>query len=215
MNINIEKQIKEDIEEKTNKISREKALRNYYKNPNLCLYCNEIIMVNKNDSVSKTRKKKFCDRQCCENYRHDNANIKKCKICGKETYLANKTGLCTSCLKKEKDRKKINTWKETGDTGCGVSSTLRNCIRDYIFEKQNEQCAICGMKNIWNNKELHFILDHIDGDASNNWENNLRLICPNCDSQLDTYKARNKNSARTHRKNKKITDELNECSEPT
>ena len=48
---------------------------------------------------------------------------------------------------------------------------------------------------------LHFILDHIDGDASNNFEFNLRLICPNCDSQLDTYKSRNKNSARTHRKN--------------
>ena len=56
------------------------------------------------------------------------------------------------------------------------------------------------MQDTWNNKELHFILDHIDGDASNNWENNLRLICPNCDSQLDTYKSRNKNSARTHRK---------------
>lgn len=36
---------------------------------------------------------------------------------------------------------------------------------------------------------------HIDGDASNNFRDNLRLVCPNCDSQLDTYKSRNKNSA--------------------
>ena len=41
---------------------------------------------------------------------------------------------------------------------------------------------------------------HIDGDASNNFRDNLRLVCPNCDSQLDTYKSRNKNSTRTHRK---------------
>lgn len=27
-----------------------------------------------------------------------------------------------------------------------------------------------------------------------------RTICPNCDSQLDTYKSKNKNGARTHRK---------------
>ncbi len=26
------------------------------------------------------------------------------------------------------------------------------------------------------------------------------LICPNCDSQLDTYKSKNKNSARNSRK---------------
>ena len=25
---------------------------------------------------------------------------------------------------------------------------------------------------------------------------NLRLVCPNCDSQLDTYKSKNKNSDR-------------------
>lgn len=47
------------------------------------------------------------------------------------------------------------------------------------------------MKPIWNNKELHFILDHIDDDATNNIRTNLRMICPNCDSQLDTYKSRN------------------------
>lgn len=53
---------------------------------------------------------------------------------------------------------------------------------------------------MWNNKELKFILDHIDGNASNSCRENLRLICPNCDSQLDTYKSKNKNSARNARK---------------
>lgn len=43
------------------------------------------------------------------------------------------------------------------------------------------------------------VLDHIDGDASNNTRENFRCVCPNCDSQLDTYKSKNKNSARTNR----------------
>lgn len=36
----------------------------------------------------------------------------------------------------------------------------------------------------------------IDWNASNNKRENLRLICPNCDSQLETFKSKNKNSAR-------------------
>ena len=41
---------------------------------------------------------------------------------------------------------------------------------------------------------------HINGDAAYSARENLRLICPNCDSQLDTFKSKNKNSARTKRK---------------
>lgn len=65
-------------------------------------------------------------------------------------------------------------------------------LKPIIIEEQNDKCAICGIEQIWNGKELHFILDHIDGDATNNRRNNLRCICPNCDSQLPTYKSRNK-----------------------
>lgn len=131
-----------------------------------------------------------------------------CKKCGKLIQLIynknefNHSGLCRKCYQEEKDNIKIKKWLETGDTGCGVSTTLRNCIRKYLFKFQDYKCAICGMSNTWNDKELHFILDHIDGDASNNYKDNLRLICPNCDSQLPTYKSRNKNSARKYRQNR-------------
>ena len=45
------------------------------------------------------------------------------------------------------------------------------------------------------------ILDHIDGNAANNIRENYRCICPNCDSQLDTYKSKNKHSDRIYRYN--------------
>lgn len=123
-----------------------------------------------------------------------------CKKCGKKLSSGNQSGLCQDCYREQQNSDKIKHWLETGDTGCKVATTLRNCIRDYIKESQNHKCAICGLEDNWNGQELHFVLDHIDGDASNNWKDNLRLICPNCDSQLDTYKSKNKNSARTHRK---------------
>ena len=123
---------------------------------------------------------------------------KKCIKCGK-AIADNKTKMCQECYYAYNKEQTVKQWLETGDTGCKVATTIRNAVRYYIYKKQNNCCQICGIPNTWNNKELKFILDHIDGDASNNFENNLRLICPNCDSQLDTYKSKNKNSVRKHR----------------
>ena len=108
----------------------------------------------------------------------------------------NKNHLCKDCLIKKQDDEKIKIWLETGYANCKIGSTIRNCIRRYIYEKQDYKCSICKISNQWNGQKLNFILDHIDGNAANNHHYNLRLICPNCDSQLPTYKSKNKNSAR-------------------
>jgi Zn finger protein HypA/HybF involved in hydrogenase expression len=50
------------------------------------------------------------------------------------------------------------------------------------------KCAICGMRPEWQNSPLVFVLDHINGDNSDNRLENLRLLCPNCDSQQPTFK---------------------------
>lgn len=73
---------------------------------------------------------------------------------------------------------------------------MRN-FKKYFLEDQDHKCSMCGINDEWNGKILNFILDHIDGNADNNNRDNLRLVCPNCDSQLETYKSKNKNSARS------------------
>jgi len=82
------------------------------------------------------------------------------------------------------------------------SKYMKGCnmkwIKKHILQEQGYKCAICNMPNSWNGKVLIFILDHIDGHAHNNNRSNLRLICPNCDSQLDTYKSKNKKSDRIY-----------------
>lgn len=66
------------------------------------------------------------------------------------------------------------------------------------FNRKYKYCLNCGIEPVWNGKELVFIIDHIDGHASNNRRDNLRCICPNCDSQLDTYKSKNKCGERSY-----------------
>ena len=52
----------------------------------------------------------------------------------------------------------------------------------------------------WNGLPLVLVLDHVNGDPEDNRRENLRLVCPNCDSQLPTYKARNKGKGRAWRR---------------
>jgi len=53
------------------------------------------------------------------------------------------------------------------------------------------ECNICGI-NQWNNKPVNLELDHVDGNRTNHLLQNLRLLCPNCHSQTDTYRSKNR-----------------------
>lgn len=54
-----------------------------------------------------------------------------------------------------------------------------------------DQCSECGLRD-WNGKPITLDLDHINGIYNDHVRSNLRLLCPNCHSQTDTYKGRNK-----------------------
>lgn len=59
------------------------------------------------------------------------------------------------------------------------------------------RCIICGISE-YNNEYLSLHLDHVDGNSENNAFDNLRLLCPNCHSQTDTFAGRNKKTAKNN-----------------
>ena len=75
------------------------------------------------------------------------------------------------------------------------TSKLKNRLISEGY-KQNE-CEICKIPGEWNGLPLSLQVDHIDGNSNNHLLSNLRLLCPNCHSQTDTFGAKNLIKKRT------------------
>ena len=54
------------------------------------------------------------------------------------------------------------------------------------------ECAICGQAPEWHGLKLVMVLDHINGVRNDSRKENLRLLCPNCNSQQSTFAGRNR-----------------------
>ena len=118
-----------------------------------------------------------------------------CKFCGKEfTYDSSSHGYycnnkCQALLSSKEYLEKLKDGSFVG------MNKERGTMYKHLRNERGNKCEICNITS-WNDKEIRFWVDHIDGNALNNIWTNLRLICPNCDSQLDTCRAKNKGKGR-------------------
>jgi hypothetical protein len=99
-----------------------------------------------------------------------------------------------------------DTWIKAIDRGSIVVRPRRWAI-DRVLEKSRSRytvkrrlleagilkniCDLCGISE-WRGEPLAIQLDHRNGIRNDHRLENLRMLCPNCHSQTETYAARNR-----------------------
>ena len=173
-----------------------------------CKYCETEF--DKKPHQIKEGKNDFCCRSHAAVYNnkkypkrtHEPREHDECLICKKS--LKNKPitqKICShECRSIFRYQEYIKRWldkKESGYTGSGRVLRITNHVRKWVIDTRGEQCELCGWdkKHPTTNKvpiEIH----HIDGNAKNNAQENLQILCPNCHSLTLTYAGLNRGNGR-------------------
>lgn len=171
----------------------------------------ELVKSIRNDSINLKIKEIANKYQISESSvkryslpKYSKRELIKCIKCGTLTKNKFCTNLCSSSYR---HNEAYNDFLNNNDKYCNGGYTPKS-FKDIFLNEQNNKCHICNIDPKWMNRDLVFVIDHIDGDASNNKRENIRMICPNCDSQTETFKSKNKNSKRRNYWKEKIIKSL-------
>jgi hypothetical protein len=172
------------------KLNKQKRIEIYNQNPNKCGHCDVVLPYIK-------RKSLFCSSSCAASKNNTlrvntQRNLLFCKNCQKQIGKYGK--YCSiRCQKDYEYKERLNQWLS------GFSPAGGGLIKRYLTDRFGYFCSECGISN-YNNKPIVLEIEHKDGNSTNNQPDNVCFLCPNCHSQTDTYKAKNRGNGRHSRR---------------
>lgn len=88
-----------------------------------------------------------------------------------------------------------NNHQPKRDIGLYLNNTIAiqsNRLKRKLFYEniKARRCESCD-NEWWMGKPIPLELDHINGDSNDNRLENLRVLCPNCHANTDTYRGKN------------------------
>jgi len=119
---------------------------------------------------------------------------KQCLYCGNTLKKSSKLFCSCACQTTYNYLIYINKWLlGLVDERRGKYSISKH-IRRFLYELNKASCEECGWRKVNTyTGNIPLEIHHVDGDYRNNWEENLKLLCPSCHSLTGTYGSLNKN----------------------
>lgn len=173
----------------------------YYKEKKkkFCLVCGKVL---------EKSQKKFCSSSCAAKFNntgriHNEKTKKKIsESLSKNNVSSEKMKICMNCgcsLEKQQTKycsfecqheyeykEKVKDWKKTPNKYS--SENIPTFIKKYLMKKHNCKCEKCGWGEINETTgNIPLQIHHKDGNCTNNSEENLELLCPNCHSLTSNY----------------------------
>ena len=173
-------------------------------------YCSRQCANSRSFSEQSKIKKSIANKISSLKYWEDKKKQVPCKGCGLLFHSFNKRVYCDQCRLERKALVKVPSNKEkkdpiqytrslieTGELHVLNESVIRKHVKRWIIHNHGHACQLCGISE-WNNIPVPLVCDHIDGNSTNSDINNFRVVCCNCDAQLDTYKSKNRGRGRSY-----------------
>lgn len=150
----------------------------------------------------------YCTPECRRaNRRRRSKKVRVCETCGAS--VTDQARFCSmKCLWEPRYLAYIERWLAGDEAG---GSPTNGEVSHFVRRWLNELQGSCCWRRGWAEKHpaddrVPVQIDHVDGDATNNRPENLRLLCPNCHSLTPTFGRRNRNGQREWRRRLRATE---------